>query len=93
MVPSKRLIARLGITEFDGPAPLNEGVPLPASDVGISLKDHVGAPAKAVVKVGDRVSAGQMIGDVPDGALGARVHSSVEGTVISADESMIVIRR
>ena len=45
----------------------------------ILLKQHIGSPAKAVVKPGDRVRRGGLLA-VPEG-LGANVHSSVDGLV------------
>ena len=48
--------------------------------VTISLSQHIGAPCQPLVKVGDRVLEGQMIGDNQAG-LCAPVHSSVAGTV------------
>ncbi len=54
--------------------------PNPARVV-IPLSQHIGAPCECLVKKGDTVFAGQKIGAVPEGALGAPVHSSVSGTV------------
>lgn len=48
----------------------------------IPLQQHIGAPAKPVVKRGDRVSIGQLIGEA-GGFVSAPVHSSVSGTVLS----------
>ncbi len=48
--------------------------------VSIPLSQHIGAPCKSVVKVGDKVYRGQVIGVVENG-LGVPVHSSVSGTV------------
>lgn len=47
----------------------------------IPMGQHIGAPCVCLVKKGDKVFAGQKIGEVPEGALGAPVHSSVSGTV------------
>lgn len=53
----------------------------PPSEVCIPMSQHIGAPAKALVKAGDRVLLGQKIGEVE--GLGAPIHSSVSGTVKS----------
>ena len=58
-----------------------EVLPLPKT-VYISMIQHLGAPAKAVVAPGDRVRTGQVIGE-PTGFISAYVHSSVTGTVKS----------
>ena len=49
--------------------------------VWIPLSQHIGAPCECLVKKGDAVLVGQKIGAVPEGALGAPVHSSVSGVV------------
>ena len=48
--------------------------------VAIPLSQHIGAPAKAIVKKGDHVLMGQMIGEA-GGFVSAPVHASVSGTV------------
>lgn len=58
-----------------------EVLPLPKT-VYISMAQHLGAPAKPVVAVGDKVKAGQVIAE-PGGFISAFVHSSVSGTVKS----------
>ncbi|HRS96067.1 MAG TPA: hypothetical protein P5179_12430, partial [Candidatus Latescibacteria bacterium] len=51
-----------------------------------------GAPASAVVKSGDQVKKGQVIGRVPDGTLGAHLHASIEG-IVTVNEAGIAIQR
>ncbi len=58
-------------------------MPLP-SVVTIPLQQHIGAPAKPVVKVGDEVKTGQVIAE-PGGFISAYVHSSITGKVVSID--------
>lgn len=58
-----------------------EALPLPQA-VYISLAQHIGAPAKPVVAVGDKVKVGQPIAE-PGGFVSAFIHSSVSGTVKS----------
>lgn len=93
MVPSRRLIAHLGLMPYNTAAPLEESPDIVPEITGISLSDHVGAPARLLVGIGDHVQAGQKIAEVPEGALGAAVHASIGGTVESADESLVLIRR
>ncbi|RKQ29264.1 electron transport complex protein RnfC [Oceanobacillus halophilus] len=92
LVPSKRLIARLALTEFDKPAPMTE-VEVTPTTVYIAKKQHVGAPAIPVVAVGDKVEAGQIIGKIPDNSLGATIHASISGTIIETDADFIAVRR
>ncbi|MGM9734919.1 MAG: electron transport complex subunit RsxC [Candidatus Cryptobacteroides sp.] len=58
-----------------------EVLPLPQK-VFVSMAQHLGAPATPVVKVGDKVLAGQVIAE-PAGFISAFVHSPVSGTVKS----------
>ena len=51
----------------------------------IPLSMHSGAPAKPVVRVGDRVKAGQVIGEAA-GYISAPVHASISGTVVAIEE-------
>ncbi len=52
----------------------------PGPELAYLLSQHIGAPAKPVVKKGDRVLAGQMIAEA-GGFVSAPVFSSVSGTV------------
>ncbi|CAD7850815.1 MAG: Electron transport complex protein RnfC [Olavius algarvensis Gamma 1 endosymbiont] len=61
--------------------------PLP-SFLTIPLRQHVGAPAIPLVRVGDWVLKGQRIA-APQGSLSAPVHASSSGTVIAIGERPI----
>jgi len=50
--------------------------------VTVPLLQHAGTPADVLVKRGDRVLVGQMIGE-PSGPVSAAVHSPVSGSVLS----------
>lgn len=64
----------------------NAIVELPApARVVIPLQQHIGAPAKALVKKGDVVLMGQKIGEA-DGFVSAPVHASVSGKVVAIEE-------
>ncbi len=56
-----------------------ETMPLP-SVVKLSMSQNIGAPCKPLVKKGDYVKVGQLIGD-SDAFLSVPVHASVSGTV------------
>lgn len=58
-------------------------LPVP-EQVIIPLGQHIGAPATPLVKKGDQVKAGQLIGQAA-GFVSANVHSSVSGTVIAVE--------
>lgn len=67
-----------GGKRFTGPMPVMNAQP--PEFVAILLSQHVGAPCKPVVKPGQRVLMGQVVGE-PTGFVGAPVHASVSGTV------------
>ncbi|RYZ96131.1 MAG: electron transport complex subunit RsxC, partial [Moraxellaceae bacterium] len=62
-------------------------LPLPPQLI-IPLNQHIGAPAKAVVRVGDKVLAGQLIATA-DGTFSANIHASSSG-VVSAVENFVL---
>ena len=68
-VPDEKNTKNLPITEF--PAP---------KTVSIPMQQHIGAPATPLVKKGDHVCVGQVIGRFENG-LSCPVHASVSGTV------------
>lgn len=53
---------------------------LPKGDMVYPLSQHIGAPAKPLVKKGDHVLVGQLIAEA-SGFVSANIHSSVSGTV------------
>jgi Na+-translocating ferredoxin:NAD+ oxidoreductase RnfC subunit len=94
--PMKRLILKLGLQHYRNVGPLNNNL-LPATKVGIKLKQHIGAACEPEVQVGDRVAKGQVIGRRPMSngkpALGAPVHASIPGTVTAIDNATIWIEQ
>lgn len=56
----------------------------PGAELVFPLSQHIGAPARPVVAVGDRVLAGQKIAE-KSGFISANIHSSVSGTVIKIE--------
>jgi len=63
-------------------APVRMGVP---AVVTIPMAMHIGAPAKPVVKAGDTVMVGQLIGEA-SGFVSSPVYASVSGKVKKIDE-------
>lgn len=92
LIPSSRLMDRLRLRSWYKEAPLSSEVYEPR-EVRIKLQQHIGAPAVPVVKEGDTVEVGQLIGDIPEGALGARVHASIAGIVTERTAQAITIRK
>lgn len=92
-IPTKRLIARLGLNKYNVAAPLCENALASMPEyAAMHLKDHVGAPATPCVSVGDRVQRGQIIADMKQGELGAPVCAGISGTVERIENNLIYIR-
>ena len=90
-MPVSRLISRLGVSSYDVDAPLDTQV-IAVDEVRIPLKMHVGAPSVPVVNEGRRVKKGDLIADIPQGALGAKIHASIDGSVTKVTDSEIWLR-
>ena len=60
---------------------------LPKGDTVYPLSQHIGAPAKPVVKKGDAVLAGQLIAEA-GGFVSANIHSSVSGKVKAIEKRL-----
>ena len=88
-IPTQRLIQRLDIVDYDT-HPHYQGE-MTVSMVRISLKQHLGAPAECVVREGDRVRAGDLIGEIPEKAMAARIHASIDGVVSSVANGFVTI--
>ncbi len=89
-VPTARLLQRLALTEYDThPGYAGEFSP---ARVSIPLRQHIGAPAVCVVSAGSRVKCGDLLGEIPEKAMGARVHASIDGVVESVADGMITIK-
>lgn len=69
-----------GFKELSCEAPI---VPLRPKLVSIAMSQHIGKPCTPLVKVGDRVTLGQKIGDGQ--GLCVPVHASVSGTVVAVE--------
>ena len=90
-VPEHRLVNRHGLHHFDVPAPMQ-----PYNDnfkeVKLAMRQNLGAPCSAIVKVGDVVTVGQPIACPPEGALGTSIHASINGTVTAVTENFVTIK-
>ena len=91
-VPVSRLIARLGVSEYDVPAPLVDKT-LSTDCVRIALRMGVGAPSVPKVAVGDKVRKNQLVADIAEKKLGVKLHASISGTVTAVTDEYIEIRR
>jgi Na+-translocating ferredoxin:NAD+ oxidoreductase RnfC subunit len=87
--PMRRLMAKLGLNEFDNVGPLVERSFHPCRVV-LPLKQHAGAPAIPSVKPGDRVRVGDLLAAPAPGELGARIHASITGIVREVNAAVTI---
>ncbi|MBQ3516707.1 MAG: electron transport complex subunit RsxC [Lachnospiraceae bacterium] len=81
-----------GVHPYDGKE-LSKDKPikeyLPKGDMVYPLSQHIGAPAKPIVKKGDYVLAGQKIAEA-DGYVSAPIYATVSGTVKAVEPCRVV---
>lgn len=65
---------------------VTQPAPLPKQAI-FPMSQHIGAPAKPVVKKGDKVKVGTLIAEA-GGFISAPIHSSVSGTVFKVDNAI-----
>lgn len=78
--PVGRIHGGARLPHFKNTAECETEIMPPPGKVYIPLSQHIGAPANPVVKKGDKVYVGTLIGEC-SGFVSAPVHSSVSGTV------------
>lgn len=88
-IPIKRLISRLGLAKYDRNAPLMDKE-YSVKHIRIKLQQHVGAPSKPLVQVGQKVIKGELIAKIPDNSLGANIHASISGVVTEVTDSIAI---
>lgn len=88
--PTKMLVRRLDLERFTAPHRYAE-VRLKPKALTLPLKQHAGAPAVAAVKGGQRIAAGALVAEIPEGALGARIFSPAAGKVATVDAQSVKV--
>ena len=91
-VPIKTLTRKLHVQQYDLPAPLWTGKLEPARLV-LPLKQSAGTACLAKVKSGDRVSAGQVIGEPAPNQMGAILHAPLAGRITGVTEQQIILEK
>lgn len=87
---TERLTARLGLAPYAKHAG-NDCKDIFPHEVRISFSQHIGAVAVPVCREGDWIEKGALLADIPEGALGAKIHASVSGKLLHIDEKGALI--
>jgi Na+-translocating ferredoxin:NAD+ oxidoreductase RnfC subunit len=92
--PMARLMTKLGLRQFRNIGPLRNDL-LTTHQIGIKLKQHLGAPCEPTVQPGTRVVKGQVVGRPPvvndKPAMGVPVHASIDGVVTAVADGVVWI--
>lgn len=89
--PTGRLIARLGLAQYDGKH-AHTCKTLEPERVFIPFQQHIGKPAVPVKSAGDPVSKGELLAQAAEG-LSVNIHASVDGVVEQVTNAGATIRR
>lgn len=84
-----KLTRKLGLMPYNHPAEFKE-IEFHPKKVTLPLKQHIGAECIPKVMMGEEVFAGQMIADVPDGAMGVPIHASIHGVVVEIGNNIVI---
>ena len=89
-VNADKLMSRIGVKEYD--IDEFEIKEIRTNKVVIPLSQSAGKTSSPVVKIGEKVKVGDIVADIPNMSLGAKIHSSIEGNVDSVGTENIVIK-
>ena len=93
LVSSSVLIDRLGIRKYVKSKVERKYMDFEPNTVYIELKQHVGKPASATVKVGDKVKVGDVVAQTAYEDLGTTMHSSINGKVSAITDRFVIIEK
>ena len=89
-IPKERALARCGMTRYYQHLHFKEH----STQIGrveLLLSQHIGAASIPVVKEGQVVNKGDLVGAIPEGKLGAALHASISGRVTAVLPDRVVI--
>ncbi len=87
LLPTNRLSLRIDVEKYMQQETPDKGFYTPQY-VNIPLSQHIGMAAEAVVKVGDKVQKNECIGKTALDKVGAQIHASIDGEVVSVGSSI-----
>lgn len=90
LVPIDSFKRRIGVEKFDKAARYTGDLKVKQDVYRLLLSQHVGKPSIPIVKIGDGVSAGQMVAQA-DSGISAALHTPVSGRVSEVTDSQIEI--
>ena len=88
LLPNKRFKAMSGVAPFDRMVARLKDISPAQEKLVLPLKQHVGAPAQCQVKVGDEVTAGEVLAEAAAG-ISARIHAPAAGKITRVTDRYI----
>jgi hypothetical protein len=90
-MPTSRAARGAGVSKYYH-APVDAYAEAHPREVCVPLHSHIGAPARAIVALGETVAAGQVIASCPENALGAAYHAPIDGVVTGIGDCVRIER-
>ncbi|MCX8010901.1 MAG: NADH dehydrogenase subunit, partial [Ignavibacteria bacterium] len=90
-VPLSLLRQRLKVEEYEKPAPF-DNQSLKIDKVRMNLLQNIGKPSRPIVKVNQKVEAGEKIAQSEESELGVNLHSSIDGFITMITDNFIEIK-
>jgi len=91
-ISPNNILIKLGLLSY-AQRHLDEIKMISVDEVFIPLNMHIGAPSIPIVNVGDEVNVGDLIAITPEGALGANIHASISGELMSVGDNKLHIKK
>lgn len=91
-IPTGKLVKRLNLEEYERKAYLVAQRYEP-DKVRIPLLQHIGIKPVPIKKVGTKVNKGELIADISDGEISAKIHSSITGEITNITDDFIEISK
>ncbi len=91
LISSNKLIDRLGIRKYVKASVKKVDTVFTPDTIYVQLSQHVGKPATATVKVGDKVKRGEVVAITAYEDLGTSMHASMDGVVKDVTDRFVII--
>lgn len=92
-VPTDRLVARLGLSDYYHRHAGDECAELFPQKVYIPFRQHIGKPAVPAMQAGDLVKRGDLLASAATDGLSANIHASIDGNILKINADGAVICR
>jgi Na+-translocating ferredoxin:NAD+ oxidoreductase RnfC subunit len=90
-VPTKKLMQRLDVLQYQDEGPLSD-IDFNPAQVRIPLNQHIGTPARVIVKADDSVKKYDLLAEAV-GRISANIHAPLSGRITEIANNQIVIQR